>query len=676
MIVKPDDIRIIEYIKNAGIVARTRGNNAGKKQFYKDIVTAFDIETTSTIHQGKKINFMYSWAWQLDDEYTVIGRTWDEFISLKQDLISILEGATICVFVHNLKYEFQYLRPLGFNSEDVLCSDPREVIKAFSEPFEFRCTYRLTGVSLDKFTENVKHKKLSGEEFDYTKFRTPKTELTDKELEYIVNDVWGLVEAVKQRNAYFKDTIYSMPITLTGYIRRTTRRAMRTYNINQRERIKIDEDTYKLLAGCFRGGNAYANRYSTGEILSNVYHYDISSAYTSQMIKKPYPIANWQVVNNPSMDKFLRYIYTRGRAVIARIRINNIRLLKVDNPCPYISSSKCIIRGKNRNAFNRLLFAEQVELFVTDIDFKIIMKQYEFDEIEVLEMQKNRYGYLPGQLTEILRDLYYKKTELKGVDDIEYKISKEQLNSVFGMTAQNPAKEICQYVDGKFIFSNAGAAAQIEKHNKGAFLSYAWGVYTAAYCRYELQEFIDIVGDDFVYCDTDGIYYLNHDIHKDEIDKLIKQKEDEADKIGLYAIDNDGVIHYGGAWEPDETIKRFVALGQKKYAWEDKKGLHIATAGVHKENGGKELGKIENYKEGFTFKLAGGNEAFYMDEDLGYITIKGERIRLTPFVYIAPREYTLGEYQEYKNLMLYPSLWLEWSQDRGHNKKEYLFKEN
>ena len=53
---------------------------------------------------------MYSWALQLDEEITIIGRTWAQFYALKRKLKEVLKGISIVVFVHNLKYEFQYLK--------------------------------------------------------------------------------------------------------------------------------------------------------------------------------------------------------------------------------------------------------------------------------------------------------------------------------------------------------------------------------------------------------------------------------------------------------------------------------------------------------------------------------------------------------------------------------------
>lgn len=674
MILKPDDPLIIEYIDSRPTLTRPRGNQSGRSALYKDIYAAFDIETSNYEYNGQIINFMYSWALQLDEEITIIGRRWEEFYNLKNWIAEILHGVSIVVFCHNLKYEFQYLRPLGFGVNDVLAAERREVIKCYSEPFEFRCSYKLTGVSLSKLTENVKHKKLDGEIFDYSKTRFPWDELTPYELEYIQNDVIGLVEAIKQRNEIYKDNLYTMPITLTGYIRRIIRRQMRTYNLNQREKIKINEEVYKLLAGAFRGGNAVFNRYYAGEIVHDVLTKDRSSAYIFELLFKDFPIADWQPVEEPTADDLIKYIYTRGRAVVAMVVFNNIKLKRQSDPAPYIPVNKCEIRGKSKTASGRILEAEQIAICVTDIDWKLIVEQYEFETFFPLKMFKNRYGKLPKQILELIPGLYKRKTELKGKDDIQYKIAKELMNSIFGLMAQNPAKEKIYYHDGKWEIGTAGPAANIEQFNKGAFLSYSWGVWIAAHSRAELQKMIRAAGDDFLYSDTDSIYYRAATENHKAIEKVVK----DAEKAGssCQAVDIYGEIHTIGAWESGGKIDKFIAVGQKQYAYEDKSGIHIAIAGVNKEIGGQELGdlsKLEDAEDGFIFDKAGGNEAIYTDFASGEIEVDGNKIEITPFIVIRPRQYKMGLFQEYKNVYSHPEFWVKFIEDRGHNKNEYIF---
>ena len=70
------DVNHFDYKKAAKIKnqARKRGNPATKRiRYYRDIVCAFDIETTNLPEDG--LSFMYVWQFQFGDICTVIGRT-------------------------------------------------------------------------------------------------------------------------------------------------------------------------------------------------------------------------------------------------------------------------------------------------------------------------------------------------------------------------------------------------------------------------------------------------------------------------------------------------------------------------------------------------------------------------------------------------------------------------
>ena len=56
---------------------------------------------------------------------------------------------------------------------------------------------------------------------------------------------------------------------------------------------------------------------------------------------------------------------------------------------------------------------------------------------------------MPDCYLELLKNWYTKKTELKGDDAHEYEYSrlKALLNSIYGMTAQDPVKESNLYID-------------------------------------------------------------------------------------------------------------------------------------------------------------------------------------------------------------------------------------
>ena len=92
-----------DFIKDIPVCKRSRGNPHGKKKTYKDIITAFDIET-STLPDIEQ-NFMYIWQMQIGLDKTVIGRTWKEFFTLLKKIRRCLKHSWLVIYVHNLSYE-------------------------------------------------------------------------------------------------------------------------------------------------------------------------------------------------------------------------------------------------------------------------------------------------------------------------------------------------------------------------------------------------------------------------------------------------------------------------------------------------------------------------------------------------------------------------------------------
>ena len=199
-------------------------------------------------------------------------------------------------------------------------------------------------------------------------------------------------------------------------------------------------------------------------------------------------------------------------------------------------------------------------------------------------------------------------------------------------------------------------------------LPYQLGVYTTAWARWELQCAINLIPyKNFLYCDTDSVYYIDDD--NINFDEYNKEKIKNSTKNRAYAKDIKGKLHYMGVFEVEHTkITQFKTLGAKKYGFlelkPNKKGieeevLFLTVAGVSKKYGAKELilsqcplynertaevvkycplkYKAEDKKsvltlfsndvydedieEGFTFNKAGGTEIVYNDKYSKYASI-------------------------------------------------------
>ncbi|MBQ1571610.1 MAG: hypothetical protein IIZ78_10830 [Clostridiales bacterium] len=682
MVVKCADFQPERYFANPPLLKNRRGNPGGKKRHYIGITTAFDIETT--LLDDIQQSVMYIWQWQFGEDYTVIGRTWDEFLDLQKRIKAALPADRwLVVYVHNLSYEFQFLKGIyQFFPDDVFAVASRKVVKAdMWGCLEFRCSYKLTNMSLKQFTSKmrVEHQKLSGDEFNYSVKRYPWTPLSDEELEYCTNDVLGLVEAVNALMERDEDTLQTIPLTSTGYVRRNAKRAMKDGSVHHNFVYSIlpDIETYRALREAFRGGNTHANRYYAGDIVENVHSADRSSSYPAVMCNCEFPMSEFIPILKKDLnsDYISRCIKIRHKALLLRIGIKNLRLRDRFWGCPYLSKDKCrnIHKAVDTEDNGRILEAEYLETTITDIDLKIIMEEYQ-GEIIFLQGWYASYKKLPQPLINEVIKYYKDKTELKGVkgQEIYYDKAKALLNSLYGMMAQDPVKHnlIFQQVGDWEEDTSLSDEEILGKSNKRAFLAYQWGVWVTAHSRDALERGIRLVqetdGADFVYCDTDSVKYTgNVDWSGYNSDRIYECRES-----GSMAVDPSGVTHYMGVFETEDlkdtgfAYRYFKTLGAKKYAYIEREGegVHCTIAGVNKKKGGKELDKfggLSAFAEGFIFREAGGTQAVYNDSpEMDHVDIEGRSLPITANVAILPSEYTLGITGEYERIIKYSKKYL------------------
>lgn len=655
------------------IAKRKRGNQASQiKRKYKEIICAFDIETTR-ISDTESI--MYIWQFQAGPDHTIIGRSWKECMRHFRKLAACCgPDEWIVVFVHNLSFEFAYLAgQYHFSSDEVFATQPRKILKCdMFGHLEFRCSYYHSNMSLDEYTRKMgaEHWKLSGVEFDYEKKRYPWTPLSDRELLYCINDVRGLVEAITIEMQHDKDNLYTFPLTSTGYVRRDVKKAMRQISHTYVRDQLPDWETYLMLREAFRGGNTHANRYYAGKILKNVHSADISSSYPSAECNNRFPVSKFRRVEEPTSEKLADLVFG-GRAVLARIACHNVRLQDITWGCPYIPFDKCRNVSGSWLDNGRILAADYLEITVTDIDLKIILSEYLIDAIDAFEIRWTRYGWLPDPLIDCIEKYYYLKTTLKtGPEneseedkrfrEIQYGKQKARLNSIYGLSAQNPVRLNVVYdrdaPDGfSYDLSSYGPEA-LEEYNRRAFFCYQWGVWCTAIARYRLEEGLRLAhqeGAEFIYCDTDSVKYTGFI----DWDAYNKERILDAEASLAFADDRSGVRHYIGVYEYEGCYDEFGTRGAKKYAYIQDGKLHITIAGVNKTEGANELqaagGMMAFLKEKFVFS-AGETEAVYVDRVRRFEYIDGHLLRVAPCVTIRPSFKTLSDTDDYLDLLNEP----------------------
>jgi len=639
-------------------VKRSKGNSGGRqKRVYIDCVCSFDIETTRLKEQnrdGKYDSVMYHWQFQLGTKCTYVGRTWEHYKEFIKNLTQYYDCEYIVVYIHNISFEFQFMKAI-FEIEDVLATGDRHVISFRTPHVEYRCGYRLSGYSLDEWSRqlNVYHGKLSGEKFNYDKIRYSYTPVTIHETMYMVNDVRAEVECVLTVMEVAGDNLYTIPLTTTGYVRRDIKKALRAAPKYYLEAIKPKPEVYCLLAEAMRGGNTHASRMYAGEIMCKVKSKDEESAYPFELLTSEFPIQPFKSEFDKTYER-VKELYKRHRSFILKIFIKDIELNQDLFGCPYISIAKCTKLGDAINDNGRVLKAKFLVITVTDIDWRIIISQYNFKEIKILELYSSNYRYLPSKVREVILKYYKDKTVLKGVEgrEVEYMESKKKLNSCYGMAAQKPLRSIYKYEHG--IIVNKGEQDWDEAKPT---MPYQWGVWCTAWARYHLEEGIRASGEGFIYADTDSVKYIPTLSSEKEFERINRDRQDKSLTHNATAVDCKNVRHYMGVFDNEPEYDEFITWGAKKYAGVVNSEIVITVAGVNKKKGARELekkGGLECFKPGLIFEESGGAEAHYNDyggKRIPYKTQDGKTIVITSNVSIIPHEYTLGITKTYEEIL-------------------------
>lgn len=627
---------------------------SGKHKMYQRHPMTFDIETSKipTDDEGHYQAFMYIWQVCIEGN-VVFGRRWEELQEFMQNVVNaykLSEEERVVVYVHNLSFEFQFIQDF-FNFTDVFAMASRSILTAKTAHIEFRCSYKLSNMSLAKFIENTPntiHYK-GVDDLDYATVRTPDTPLTEVEYGYCFNDVKGLYECVME--LLKEDNIATIPLTSTGYVRRDCRNAMNKNKNNRKMflRSRLTLLQYKLLRECFRGGNTASDRYLTNLILKIVGSYDLSSSYPFQMIAREYPLGKWNYGVIPDIKTLEEY--NSRYCTIARYTFKNIRL-RDEKPIPYIPQSKCLVLGDDREIYNgRILHSDFLTISMTNIDFDIVKEQYEYDELAVEEFHYSRKGLLPKELRDTIMYYFEKKSKLKGDEEhyYEYMKSKNKLNSIYGMTVTNILNTEIEYHDGEYTekkMTEEEMEDALDKYYKNhrSFLNYSWGVFVTAYARRELEDGLNIAGLDTIYCDTDSVKFIgNHDREFEEYNERLN-KECEEKGIRNYTEVN-GKRFYMGIFDKEKGYDEFITLGAKKYAFLQNGKLGITVSGLSKKKGAEELekkGGLRRFQRNEVFYNSGRTIAQYNSAEVHDITVNGCTFSTASNLAIVDTTYTLG----------------------------------
>lgn len=630
---------------------------------------AFDIETTSYYDEGEKKAIVYTYTFSIDGE-AIILRTEEQFLHFIEAIGNEFGGKwnskgtdwerRAVIYVHNLPYEFQFIRQLFKWDEIFAIANTRKVVRAVTGPIEFRCSLALTNKALASVGKEVGVDKMIGD-LDYSLIRHSETPLTPEEIGYIENDVL-IIDALLEKKLQ-TDTLKTIPMTKTGYVRRDVSRAVRKdpeYMDTVRNLTMTTAD-YQRARQAFSGGYTHANSTIMGEVLENVAAVDLASSYPSSLAQFRYPMSNFVQADPKDFAEYREHC-----ACLIEVSFTNI---VSRYPFPLISESKALeITGQVVDN-GRVYSADYVRVLITEVDYDMYLRCYEFEKCEIVELHVAVKQTLPQVLLEKILGYYSDKTRLKNVEGEEenYALSKENVNSIYGMIATDPLHENFVMVDNKLEMGTTDLSEEIHNHNtsRKRFLYYPWGAWVTAYSRSVLLETIfDMidVGVKVHYCDTDSIYHevdLRAESILEEANERIKSRiAENCSKLNPELFepkDPKGVKHHIGLFDQEPTSDQFKTLGAKRYAKVKDGKLSITTAGLSKKAAGyvEEMGGLEFYAPNMLIpkEHSGRNTLTYSEEVAENMLIdymgNPARVRQAGFIHMEGSEYHLSVSDDY-----------------------------
>ena len=617
-----------------------------RQNAYTPHVAALDVETST----AGGASWVYLWCFAIDD-FIVYGRTVSDLVHWMRRLSQYMDLRTdfrLVTYIHNAKYDLQFFKNLisleSRKQADFIARSRRQIIRCCMDVcYEMRDSAVYTETPLSMVGAEIGMQKY---ETDHTEIYTPETPLPKEKIIYCARDV-HILTTYFRIESYKYGSLADIPLTATQKVKRVisecfsseerrTHNAVKWISANQLKTVHVskkkaptpaqlkryerDQFVLNQLRTAFFGGFCYASGLwcdsdLTPEDGTGVISADLDACYASMMLTRRFPMGKFApmpVPKTPEAESELihgRGIY-KDMALLIQVRLKNITARIPDFAFlpAWIKYQRRKGRGiKTPPRSSRIASADEIEIVLTDIDYRQLKKWYTGGEgggnIKIISVLGTRYNWLPQYIMDAVIRLYHEKKSAKrhikqlraeGVatmaDEIEYRARKTMLARMYGVFVQDPVRAIYEWSDEQHI-TKITRYSSTDTAQFGCVL-YQWGVWVAAHAREKLLDMCGEIGTDIdadglrvwsgllCYADTDCVRWI--DANPRALDVIQRDNEKTREKIARIltpgriariereyhiTIEPDTLIGCG-EWE----IERFSAykqIGLKQYVYVD-----------------------------------------------------------------------------------------------------------
>ena len=376
-------------------------------------------------------------------------------------------------------------------------------------------------------------------------------------VDYLVNDLLSVAELVDRNYYKMKTASANAWDSLQKEI--CTNLGLRKKGDNIIKTVVDFWGNAKLNDYClpgYNGGFCYANPKHTNKIIKDVIHLDINSSYPNAMDKIYFPLTH-KTSKKIECDRFI--VYCKG----------DFKLKK-----------GCFPTIKHPFFMNQYLDHYKGDMLITDIEYKRIFKNYDVTKFKIIEVMN--FPKCERVLSSFVQKNYEIKQNATGFLREKAKLN---LNSSYGKLAEHHNGQCYEaYInENESILRFRISQESINLISTEKSRCVIWAMFITAYAREKLFRCMDVLGDTFLYTDTDSIFTT---MPLDELKEKFKAIGEEIDdkKLGAWAIE--GISPYFKSIRAKCYLKT-----DNKYGKDDIHRLNYVVAGYN----GKDL--INGYND-------------------------------------------------------------------------------
>lgn len=492
-----------------------------------------DFETTTNPNDCRV--WAYGWMEIGNTKNYEIGNNMDDFMKW-------CEKVKANLYFHNLKFDgsfiVNWLLKNGFTySESGLEKTFKTVISSMGQWYMIDICYGYKGKtklhtviydSLKKLPFPVKKiakdfglSVLKGD-IDYHAERPIGHQITDEEYQYIKNDIEIIAQALHIQFNQGLTKMTNGSDSLKGF------KDIFSTKLFEKHFPVLNLKLDKNIRLAYRGGFTWLNSRYAGVTIGEGMVFDVNSLYPSVMYNQmlPYGMPIYFYGQYEQDDNYPLYIqhisceFSLKEGHIPTIQIKKNLAFKQNE---YLHSSK----------------GERVDLYVTNVDLKLIEEHYDLYDVEYLSGWKFRGK--TGMFNAFIDKWMYIKVNSDGAVKA---LAKLMLNSLYGKFASNPD------VTGKipYLKEDGSCGFRLGDEEFKDPIYTPMGVFITSYARELTIRTAQSCYDRIIYCDTDSIHLEGTDM-PESIKHLI-----DDDRLGY--------------WQHESTYKRAKYIRQKTYIQE------------------------------------------------------------------------------------------------------------